>query len=152
MKDVSSKVSPPWTGCGCLFAGTVRPLYLCSRLTLAANAVCWPLWTLALRVSAPCCRLTLCTCHSLHPSDVLPCSSCSLSSREPRLVRSHGLLLSAWVPSPCTVVVVGRVPCAGSWRFPAVFLFSEGQSPALPAVFLCLKTVVSFILFSFTFA
>ena len=53
MKDVSSKVSPPWTGCGCLFAGTVRPLYLCSRLTLAANAVCWPLWTLSPCVCQP---------------------------------------------------------------------------------------------------
>ena len=119
---------------------------------LAADAAYWALRHLTLRVCQP---PAVVWCFPLpKASPLMSCPAVLVTSAvwSSSLVfhSSQGLLLSAWLPSsPCTMV--GKVPCAGSWSFPAVFLFSKGHSPALPAV-LCLKTVVSFILFSFAFA
>ena len=132
--------------------GAVKSWYLCSLLTLQ------PMLPVEPYGISPCvCVSHLLLSDAFHfpkPPRLMSCPAVLVASAvwSSSLVfrSSQGLRLSAWLPSsPCTMV--GKVPCAGSWSFPAVFLLSKGHSPALPAV-LCLKTVVSFILFSFAFA
>lgn len=62
---------------------------------------------------------------------------------------SRRLLLSVWVPSPCTRV--GNTPLSGSWSSPCVFLFSQGSQSCLACYFMpknsCLIYFVPFYIY-----